>query len=93
LRLGADYCVREQGTRRGGDIVLPHQALTDEESADARCGEPGEIGMGEHAAFGDHQTVVRHKRREALGGGKARGEGLEVAVVDADQLRVELTPG
>ena len=34
-------------------------------------------------------SVVGHERREPLGGGKARGEGLEVAIVDADQRRVE----
>ena len=58
----------------------------------ARTPEPRqavEVGMGEDAALGDDDAVRRHARREALGRGKRRGEALEVAVVDADERRVE----
>ncbi len=56
----------------------------------AGAGKPLQIGMGEDAALGDDNAIGRHQRRETLGGRKRGGEGLEIAIVDADELRVEL---
>ncbi len=43
----------------------------------------------EDAALADEDAIVRHLRREALGDGERDVEAAEVAVVDAEQRRVE----
>src|SRR5262249_33788775 len=70
-------------------IRLPHQAFANEKGADARASKPDHIGMSEDAALGDDDVVLRHARGQCLGNGKIGDEGLEVAVVDADEPRVE----
>ncbi len=57
---------------------------------DADLCQPGEIVGREDAAFADHHAIVRHQRRQPLGHLERGDEGLEVAVVDADERRLEL---
>ncbi len=45
--------------------------------------------MGGDPALGDDDAVVRHARRQPLGRLQPGLEGLEVAIVDADQAAVE----
>ena len=69
---------------------MAHQALTDQEGVDAGLPQTGDVGGGENPALADDDTVLRHQRREPLGRRKRRLEGLEVAIVDADEAAVEL---
>src|SRR5262245_47362163 len=84
LRSGA-----EQRAGGGGDVGLPHQALADQERMHARLREPLEVGMAVDAALGDDDAVLRHPWRQLLGRLKRGVEGLQVAIVDADQAAVE----
>src|ERR1043165_4132472 len=59
---------REQRFGGGWNILLPHQALADQERGDAGLGEAGEIGRRKQPAFADHDALARDHRREALGG-------------------------
>ena len=43
----------------------------------------------EDAALGDDDAILRHARCQRLGNGEIGDEGLEVAVVDADEPGVE----
>src|SRR5262249_48511862 len=44
---------------RWGDVVLPHQALADQEGGDAHAGEPLEVGRREDAALADDDPLGR----------------------------------
>ncbi len=46
--------------------------------------------MARDAALGDDDAILRHERGEAFGRRERRLEGLEVAVVDADEAAIEL---
>ena len=57
---------------RGGDVGLPHQALADEEGADADAPTAAATSaMGEDAALADDDAVGRDQRRELLADRKA----------------------
>ena len=79
----------EQRAGRRRHVGLPHQAFADQDGADAGSREPRHVAGREDAALADEQPVGRDERREALGHGKRRLEGPEVAVVDAEQRRGE----
>src|SRR5689334_3106571 len=57
----------QQRPRGGGDVVLPHQALADQEGGHADLAEAGEVGGREDAAFTDQDAIARDSRREQLG--------------------------
>lgn len=48
-----------------------------------------DVGPVENAAFGDHRAITRNARQQVQRGFQADLEGMQVAVVDADQLGVE----
>src|ERR1041385_4823102 len=79
---------REQRFGGGGNIFLPHQAFADQERGDAGLFKAGEVGRGEEPALADHDTLARDHRREALGRLELGLEGLQVAIIDADQTRL-----
>src|ERR1700760_1148205 len=79
----------QQGTGRGGDVGLAHQALSDQEGRDADAGKAGEIGRRVDAALADDDSVARHQRSEALADVERSLEGAQVAVVDANQARAQ----
>ena len=79
----------QQRAGGGGDVGLAHEAFADEEGVHAGLGQPLQVGVAGDAAFGDDDAVLRHARGEPLGRLQRGGEGLEVAVVDADQPAVE----
>src|SRR6185437_10481471 len=80
---------REQRTRGGGDVVLPHQAFADQEGRDAGAGEAGEVGRRIEPAFGNHDAIFGNARGEALADRKISLETAQIAVVDADQAGAE----
>src|SRR5436190_23716478 len=80
---------REQRLGGASDIFLPHQAFADQKCRDANLFQASEICEGKEAALADHDVVARDQRREALGRFESCLEGLQVAVVDADQSRLE----
>ena len=80
----------QQPPRRRRDIAGPHQRLADQEAARPDGSEPVEIFRIVNAAFADDETVRRHQRRQLLGGVKIDLQGLQVAVVDADQPAIEI---
>ena len=92
-RPSASKCVSvgqaQQPARRRGDIGLAHQRLADQEAARTRGGEAVEVGGVANPAFGDDDAVRRHLRRQPLGGAEIDLQRLQIAVVDADQPRVE----
>ena len=51
----------------------------------ADFGQPFEIRMHRDATLTDHNAIFRHARRKTLSRGQRRFEGLEVAIIDADQ--------
>src|SRR6185369_16633595 len=73
---------REQRTRGGGHIGLPHQALADQEGRHADALEPGEVGRREDAALADHQPVSGNQRRQCFAGRERGLEGAQVPIVD-----------
>ena len=70
-----------------GDVRLSHQALADQDRAEAVLAEPRDVGVAADAALGDGDPVrgIPAPRRIAVV--ERDLEGLEVAVVDADQAR------
>src|SRR5580704_17114222 len=80
---------RKQCARRGGDIVLPHQTFADQERRDAGLAEPRQIVRSEYAALADHDAAGRNEPGQPLAGRKCGGEGFQIAIVDADQLRFQ----
>src|SRR5262249_7313655 len=79
----------DQRARCGLDVALAHQALAHEEGRDPDGGEILEIGRRKDPALADRDAVLGNSRPETLAGGERRLEGLEIAVVDADQPRCE----
>src|SRR5829696_3517295 len=80
----------EQKPPRGvGHIGLAHQALADEERADANRREPLHVRMAEDAALSDDDAIGGHARRKLFGDGKRSLEGAKIPVVDADELGAE----
>ena len=87
----ARHAPREQRARRGGDVGLPHQAFADEEGARCRRSrQPGEIGGREDAALADDDAVRPGRSGASRSRDRERGlEGVQIAVVDADQPRFQ----
>src|SRR5580698_1577819 len=79
----------EQGAGCRRDIVLAHQAFADQEGRDAGVAEPRQIVRRENAALADDDPAGRNLPRQPLAGGKRRRKSFEVAVVDADQPRLQ----
>ena len=80
----------QQRARRRRDVLLPHQALADEERTHAEAASRSRSAWVKMPLSAMTMRSGGTQRRQTLGGGKRGGEGLEVAVVDADQLGVEL---
>src|SRR5215211_1388117 len=88
-RRGGDVLAREQRARCRRHVVLAHQALADQKRRDAGAGKTGDIGRRKDAALGHDHALARDERRQSLARAQARFEGLEVAVVDADEARAQ----
>src|SRR5258707_265205 len=69
-------------------LALPHQACADQECRNAGRRQPRNTRGREDAALARHHAVSRH-RGEAFGDGERGDEGLQVAVVDADEPRFQ----
>src|SRR5690606_11587210 len=87
--LGSACLALHQRAGRGGHVALAHERLADEEGARAGRRHAREIGWRVEAALGDQQAVARRARRELLGDREVDRQGLQIAVVDADQRRVQ----
>lgn len=81
---------RQYLPRRRADVFLPHQALTNQKRLGPCCLQLGDVGACIDAAFSYEESRWWNYGRKARGGGKVCDEGLEVAVVHANQLGVEL---
>src|SRR5215831_2690776 len=87
---GADPALfANERTRRGLDVVFAHEAFADEQSRNADRSQVLEIGGRKDSALAHDNAAGRDPRRQALAGGERRLEGLEVAIVDADQPRAQ----
>src|SRR5262249_41216746 len=87
---GADPALlANERTRRGLDVAFAHEAFADEQSRNADRSQVLEIGGRKDSALAHDNAAGRDPRRQALAGGERRLEGLEVAVVDADQPRAQ----
>ena len=84
----AARCARQQRARRSCHIVLPHQALADEEASNPDRGEARQIGRRKDSAFANDDRSARNQRRQPLAGGERGLECLEIAIVDADELAI-----
>ena len=71
------------------DIGLAHQRLADQEAADAEAGHLREVLPGREAAFGDDDPVGRHAAGQPGRGAEVGFEGVEVAVVDAEEAGLQ----
>src|SRR6185369_13792029 len=60
----------EQGTRRGLDVGLAHQALADQEGAHTNARKLVEISRGEDPALRHRDAAGGNSRRQPLGGRK-----------------------
>src|SRR6516225_437854 len=76
-------------TRRGLDVAFAHDAFADEQGRNADRRQVLEIGGRKDSAFAHDNAARRDPRRQSLAGGERRLEGLEIAVVDADQPRAQ----
>jgi hypothetical protein len=79
----------EQGAGGRGDIGLAHQRFADQERARAGALQPRDIRRRGDAAFGDQQPIPGHTRRQPLEHRQVDAQALEVAIVDADQVRIQ----
>src|SRR5580704_10056442 len=79
----------EQGARRRRHVVLSHKTFADQEGRDAGLAEPRQIVGRENAALADDDPVGGNAPRQLLAGGKRRLKRFQVAVVDADQPRLQ----
>src|SRR6516164_8770394 len=87
---GADPALfANECTRRGLDVAFAHEAFADEQSRNADRRRVLEIGGRKDSALAHDNAARRDPRRQALAGGERRLEGLEVAIVDADQPRAQ----
>src|SRR6516164_2230662 len=83
---GADAALlANERARRGLDIAFAHEAFTDEEGRNAHGHQVGEVGGRKNCTLANDDAAGRHPWRQASAGGERRLEGLEVAVIDADQ--------
>ena len=74
----------------GGHIGLTHERLADEEDAGADLVQAREVGGRIETALGDEQAIRGHAWGERLGDRQIDLERLQVAVVDADEPRLQL---
>ena len=68
---------------------VPHEALADQERLDPGAAQAQAIRVLDDAAFPHHDAIRRDLRDEAFADGERHLEGAQIAIVDADQLRVE----
>ncbi len=80
----------DQRAGRLFDVGLAHQALADQERPDANLRQPREIVRRRDPAFADDDPVARNLGGEPLAGFQRGVKGFQVAVVDADQARLQL---
>src|ERR1700733_548840 len=80
---------REEGVGRGSYIVLAHQAFADEEGRNAAVRKPRQIVRREYAALADDDAARRNKPRQTLAGGERGRESFQIAIIDADKLRLQ----
>src|SRR6267142_3455634 len=80
----------EEGTCRGRNISLAHQALANEKRPHPDGRKIIKISGGEDPAFRHRDTPGGNSRRKALGGRKRGLEGAQIAVVDAHKTRAQL---
>ena len=75
---------------RPGGVLVAHEGFADE---DGTCsgfeGALGVVGVFE-AGFGDQNDTIGDFLGELLGGDEVGGHGLEIAVVDADEVGAEI---
>ena len=88
LRLRRPGAAQELAGRRL-DVRLAHQRLADQEAAHAVVGDLGEVLAGGEAGLRDDGPVDRNAARQPPGGQDVGGEGVEVAVVDPDERRLQ----
>ena len=74
---------------RGGHVLLAHQAFADEKGVDPDRREPQAILVGEDATFGDDDPVLRDEPGEVLAHRERSLEIAQIAVVDADEPRLQ----
>src|SRR5215510_6996321 len=79
----------QQCARGGGHVRCPHQRLPDQKGVHAGLRQPLKIGRAGNAALGHNDAVVGNACGQSLRGLERCLEGLQVAVVDADQPAVE----
>src|SRR6202030_3536631 len=79
----------EERPRRCSDIVLAHQTFADQEGRNTGLAEPQQIVGRENAALADDDPLGRHAARQPLAGGERRLEGFQIAVVDANEPRLQ----
>src|SRR5262245_52190971 len=82
--------VPNQCTRRLFHVILAHQTLADQERPDANARQSRQIVRCRNSALADDDPIERHPGRKPFAGHERGVEGLEVAVVDADQARSQL---
>ena len=82
----ARFAEQERAGRRR-DVGLPHQALADQEGADAGRRQPLDVGMGEDAAFGR-----RRCGRSGSAARAARDTASEVSKVRRSRLLTPIEP-
>src|SRR5262245_22410310 len=88
LLRGAEAALAAQQRAGGGlDVALAHQAFADQEGGDADRGQMVEVIRRGDAAFADRDAAFWNLRRQQLADRYLGLEGLEIAVVDADQPR------
>src|SRR6266545_1304805 len=73
----------------GSDIVRSHERLAHEHRMGACFHHAQDIGSGEDPALADGGVGPRDPRQEVEGRLERRLEGMEIAVVDADQGRAQ----
>ena len=88
-RTGSALDAGQQRAGRRFDVLVAHQRFADEKGLDADLGEAATIGVPRDAAFGDDDLVGGNERLQPLADFQRGLEGLEVAVVDADQPAFE----
>ena len=76
-----------RGSRRSRarDVGLAHEVLADEKAPRTMGREVRKVGGAGEAAFGDEEAAFRHAACKRPRGVEGRLEGLQVAVVDADE--------
>src|SRR5690606_6870118 len=78
----------EQTLQLGARAFGAHERFAHQERIHVADFHQFDIGPIEDAALSDHQTIARNSRQQVQGGFEADVEGVQVAVVHADQRRI-----